>query len=397
MRRVYLYSHDAEGLGHFRRNLNIASSIVRELSDCSAMLLVGSPFPSLFRLPPNCDFVKVPALQKMGQDSYRSLTHDKLSDALRMRTRVLKAVISAHPPDVLIVDKHPAGLFGELLPSLRWLRRHSPKTRIFLGLRDVLDEPAQIQREWKREAVQSVIAKFYDRVWIYGDQKVFPAISEYGFTRAVAEKSRYCGYVIASPREFVLKSQGHPLIVAGVGGGSDGYPVLKAAIEAAAILRKTYARLNLKAYAGPLMPRADLRELRRAAAPHSAFVRIERFSEHFIRHLAAADAVISMGGYNSLFEAVALGRRVVCIPRETPRMEQVIRAITLEKRGVLSVVRQDVCNGETVAKAVRVALQEHQQAAALPTLDFNGYKRIIEDMRHVLKTGDVKEITHVPL
>ena len=47
-------------------------------------------------------------------------------------------------PTSCIVDKEPIGLRGELIPALDILRRRG--ARIVLGLRDVLDEPAQAAR-----------------------------------------------------------------------------------------------------------------------------------------------------------------------------------------------------------------------------------------------------------
>ena len=63
-------------------------------------------------------------------------------------------------PDVVIVDKEPVGLRGELKPSLDILRRRG--ARIVLGLRDVLDEPAAVLEEWSRNGALEALDTVYD-------------------------------------------------------------------------------------------------------------------------------------------------------------------------------------------------------------------------------------------
>src|SRR5256714_9878585 len=50
--------------------------------------------------------------------------------------------------------------------------------------------------------------------------------------------------------------------------------------------------------------------------------------------MAAADAVVSMGGYNSVCEALAVARPLGIVPRATHKGGQQIRAETLAARGL---------------------------------------------------------------
>src|SRR5204863_120623 len=69
-------------------------------------------------------------------------------------------------PDLFIVDKEPLGLRGEVGPTLELLRRRG--TPIVLGLRDVMDEPAQLGPEWSRKKAVPALKKYYDDIWVYG-------------------------------------------------------------------------------------------------------------------------------------------------------------------------------------------------------------------------------------
>lgn len=396
MNSIWLYSHDGEGLGHLRRNLNIATAATAEFRDLSAVLLTGSPFSSLFQMPRRSDSIKIPAVSKTGSGKYRPVAR-AFSDeqAAQLRARLLKDALRSAPPDVLVVDKHPAGLNGELLPALRWLRKNSPKTRIFLGLRDILDEGRAVRNEWSRESIVSVIRRFYHRIWIYGDPRVFDSLATYDWSPEVARKARYCGYVLAElPRKWRPVS-GAAQIVASVGGGSDGFEVLHAVIRSYEELSRTFPNLQARIFAGPMMPRASFRKLRQRAAALSGIV-IERFSKNFLLYASQARAVVSMAGYNSAAELVAMGCCPILVPRCAPRREQLVRAEAFEKLGLARLVPpQDIVEG-ALTKAIRLALNTDSAAgAASHVANFNGYAQILRDLRHTIRTGTVEKLLNV--
>ena len=63
---------------------------------------------------------------------------------------------------------------------------------------------------------------------------------------------------------------------------------------------------------------------------------------HFYRQMekifAAADVVVSMGGYNTLCEILGQGTTSLVIPRETPRQEQIIRARAFHRQNLVDYI-----------------------------------------------------------
>jgi predicted glycosyltransferase len=53
---------------------------------------------------------------------------------------------------------------------------------------------------------------------------------------------------------------------------------------------------------------------------------------------AAADIVVSMGGYNTLCEILGQGTISLVIPRETPRQEQIIRARAFHRQKLVDYI-----------------------------------------------------------
>src|SRR5262249_3918525 len=102
--------------------------------------------------------------------------------------------LEAFQPDLFIVDKVPRGALRELDPTLELLHANG-RTRCVLGLRDVLDEPAIVRREWAQLENEDAVSRYYHAVWGYGDPTVCDVAREYQFSPAVTEKVRYLGYL----------------------------------------------------------------------------------------------------------------------------------------------------------------------------------------------------------
>src|SRR5207247_9468140 len=81
---------------------------------------------------------------------------------------------------------------------------------------------------------------------------------------------------------------------------------------------------------GPFMP-AEQQAVLRARATTTC--RVMSQADNF-QLMAAADVVVSMGGYNSVCEVLAVARPLVIVPRATDKVERRIRAETLAAHGL---------------------------------------------------------------
>src|SRR5262249_49100186 len=147
--------------------------------------------------PSGIDFVKLPAVKKVGPDEYRS-RHLRISfnRVRRLREHLIKAVAKSFDPHILIVDNVPRGVEGEMLPTLEFLRTYRPATKIVLTLRDVLDDPAHIVPLWREWGVYDLLARSYDEIWVVGWRELFDPTRLYEFAPAIAAKTVFCGYVV---------------------------------------------------------------------------------------------------------------------------------------------------------------------------------------------------------
>ena len=172
-RRVVLYSHDTFGLGHLRRSRALASALTQSDTVQSAIILTGSPVAGRFTFPERVDHVRLPGVTKLPDGSYISQTLGlDIEEITSLRAGLIESAIEQYAPDLLIVDKEPTGFRGELLPTLKRLKADG-KTKIVLGLRDVLDEPKVLATEWARNGAIEATEEFYDDMWIYGVKSVY--------------------------------------------------------------------------------------------------------------------------------------------------------------------------------------------------------------------------------
>ncbi|WP_168211907.1 glycosyltransferase family protein [Ruania zhangjianzhongii] len=335
-RRVALYSHDTQGLGHIRRNISIASALIEANPDTDVLLLTGAPEATSLPLPANTEIVTLPTLHKDVSGSYRPKTFGlPLAAVLEVRGQIVAAALAAFQPDLFVVDKAVRGVHGELDTALRTLR--STHTKVVLGVRDVLDSPEVTVREWQAAGTTEAVRDYYDEVWVYGDPAVFDAAAAYAWPWPVRSKVSYTGYLADHRPDYVSRSEptapangdlaAQPYVLCLVGGGQDG-----------AALAEAFARSEFPAghrgvlITGPYMSARARRTLDQISQERPELT-VHGFSARTHEFIASASATVTMGGYNSVCELLAARCPALVVPRTVPRMEQAVRADALAQLG----------------------------------------------------------------
>jgi len=384
-RRVLFYSHDGTGLGHLRITLGVATAYASLRPQDSLLLMTGSLQAGTFALPENLDYVKLPAMPK--RDLYASLPPTagytgSHNSTIRFRTALALATVQAFDPHLVVVDHAPAGLFRELAPSIDWLRRRDPSPSLALLMRDITFGPEQTRSIWKNEGVYPLLDEAYARILIYGDRRVFDPIAVYEMSEVAASRTRFCGYLAPSPprrspaqvRDEVGAGTRH-LVTVSVGGGADGCSLLRAYLKG--LRSRPGPPIHSFVVTGPLIPEQDRHEIMEMAKALPN-VRLLDFDPDFAAAVHAADAVVCMGGYNSLAESVYFGKRPIVVPRVPGSEEQVLRAGGFAQLGLATVVEPDPVDASALWRAIDSELN-HTDAPE-PTLAFDGLDQIAREL-----------------
>ena len=340
-----MYSHDTYGLGHIRRTMAIAAHLLGPR--INIIILTGSPIAGRFSFPEQIDFVRIPGMIKKTNDEYLPLSvHLNPRHALDIRKNIITATAKTFQPQLVIVDKEPLGLKKEVLPTLQWLRRSRPNTKTILGLRDIMDDGETVKRDWREKGVYKILEELYSEIWIYGNQEFYDPVLEYSIPESVKPKMHFTGYI---PRKIpakdavknIKKEHGiaadEKLIVVTTGGGGDGFAVMDAYLS----MLESSNQLPFKSIliTGPFMPKQERKKVFKRS--RRLGVRTYHFYRQMEKIFAAADIVVSMGGYNTLCEILSQGTLSLVIPRDTPRKEQLIRAQTFQRQKLVDYIAWD--------------------------------------------------------
>jgi predicted glycosyltransferase len=394
--KILLVSNEVRGLGHVSIALKICARIQAEFRDVSMLLVTASPTAHDFSLPHGLDIIKIPGLQEEGFGAYRpSRLPLPFKEVKRLRQRVIREATLAYSPDLVLVDYRPAGVAGELLSTLRALKRR--RVTLVLLLRDVLDDPINLRTRWRADLAATALEK-YDEIWVYGCQNLYDPILQYGFPETVARKIRFCGYLDVEARpasgENIRRTLGaaaEPLILVTIGNGRVGFPLLDAYVRALTHLPDDLAVFSM-IIGGPELPleQYDLidQQCRSIALryPHRR-IHFVSFSARLLDYMAAADLVVSLGGYNTLTEILSLGKRAIVVPYVYPSKEQLIRASLMERFGLIRMLHPDQLSPEVLAESIVTSLQDQPPTRQrLQDLGFNfdGLQRIQDHVVRLL-------------
>src|SRR5260370_21918913 len=118
------------------------------------------------------DLVKIPSYLTdgdtggVGAKPILSLTKEEFQ---RIRENLIVTFVRDFQPDALVVDFHPEGKSGELIPTVI----NSPNTKKVLGLRGILGGLADTNREFFNSRLPAFIQDYFSDILVYMAKRVF--------------------------------------------------------------------------------------------------------------------------------------------------------------------------------------------------------------------------------
>lgn len=392
MKKILVYSHDTYGLGNLRRMSAISQALQQTIPNTSILLLSGSPMVHGFRLTDGMDYIKLPCLTRTQSDGYEAkFLRTELQATMRLRSDLILAAAKNFQPDVFLVDKKPFGVKNELQASLEYLHETRPNMKAALILRDILDAPEATLNVWQAHDYFAVIEKFYEQVLVLGAPEIFDPRKEYEFPANVAEKIKFCGYTrrangaktAAEIRSELQLAPEQKLVVATLGGGEDAFAIIATYLEGLAQLPRAN-NMHSVIVTGPEMKLTE-REQLNARAANLAHITMLEFTDDLMSYLGAADAVIAMGGYNTVCEILSLNKNAVIIPRVRPVQEQLIRAERMRALGLFDYIHPDELTPQNLMGKLFAQLDVTTRNAA-SILPLNAHTEISHNIQILLES-----------
>ncbi|MGR3621334.1 glycosyltransferase family protein [Pseudophaeobacter sp.] len=382
--RVMLYSHDTFGLGHLRRSRALAGAITAADPSASALILTGSPVAGRFAFPSRVDHMRLPGVIKRSDGSYASRTMGmSIEETTEMRAGLISSMAEQYDPDVLIVDKEPTGFRGELLPTLELLAQQG-RTKLVLGLRDVLDEPEVLAAEWDRKDAIAATEAFYHEIWVYGLRSIYDPTQGLDLSPAVQNRMHWTGYLRRDLGRLDTPPE-QPYVLITPGGGGDGAMMVDLVLSAYEQDPGLTPRALL--VYGPFLSGETREAFETRVAALQGRVTAVGFESRIETLFSAAQGVVCMGGYNTFCEVLSFDKPAVIVPRTTPRLEQWIRASRAEELGLVSMLdeRRDGWTPEAMIRAIRALDGQNPPSAAFPSGLLDGLDYVTKRVTSLLQ------------
>ncbi len=341
--KLLIYSHDTFGLGHLRRCRAIAHALLDHRRDLSVLILSGSPIIGSYGFRARADFIRIPGVVKLRSGGYTARGLDiSTEDAIAIREAIIHSTADTFKPDIFLVDKEPLGLRGEVKNTLELLKSRGART--VLGLRDVMDDPEMLAKEWERKTVLPALDELYDDIWVYGRPEIYNPLDGIGVSQTALDKITYTGYLRRSsnpaaaahdPDHTDIKG---PFILITPGGGGDGAALVEWTLRA--YEHDPGIPHEAVIVFGPFM-HVDLQSQFRQRVDRLDRVHALTFDSNLEHLMSIASGVVAMGGYNTFCEILSFDKPAIIVPRTTPRLEQYIRASRAEDLGLTMMLVDD--------------------------------------------------------
>lgn len=384
-KRVLIYSHDSFGLGHLRRCREIAHALVEADRNLSVLILSGSPIIGSFDFRARVDFVRIPGVIKLRNGEYTALKlHLDIDQTLALRASIIEHTAKVFDPDLLLVDKEPLGLRGEVEPTLEYL--NSQGTPCVLGLRDVMDEPTLLVPEWERKNAVPALERYYEEIWVYGLPQICEPLEGLELPGRIKQTMTYTGYLKRrlpkTESQLRLEKIREPYLLITIGGGGDGEQIIDWVLRAYECDPDIpYPALLVL---GPFMG-STLQTDFQQRAERLEKVEAITFDAHIESLMDRALGVVSMGGYNTFCEILSFDKRALMVPRTKPRMEQYLRAQRAQELGLVQILPDDgVRDPMSMATALRTLPQQNRPAERVVPGLLDGTQNVVKLTRQWL-------------
>jgi predicted glycosyltransferase len=267
-------------------------------------------------------------------------------------------------------------------------------TKTVLGLRDVMDSPENLEREWAARDTLARMQDYYDRIWVYGPERFWNPLVGLDVPESLAERVRHVGFLrrelpTAHPPDMHFLPDEYVLVTAG--GGGDGSALMEQVLAARESDHENDFPLVL--VLGPFM-KSENRERIRLRASTLGNITVIDFEARLELLLNHASGVIGMCGYNTFCEALSFDQKALFVPRTHPRQEQYIRANRARELGLCEMLTpEEAAVPQTMARALNHIIDMARPSAALLPDDLSGLDVICDDVEQLVSNKRVPAST----
>jgi predicted glycosyltransferase len=370
---IFLVFDGGRGVGHLRRLSQIAKTLQGKFA---CLIVTGHRAAANWFVPKECEYVHIPSwdslleskAQYWGRQPFISLDD---REAVKLRRGMLTGIVDSFKPDVMFVDHLPLGFHEELSTIVK----DTPCLK-YLVTRGFLNETEDIDNLILGGKAGQYLELYYHRILVAADRRVFDFATHYNISPALRNKTVHTGYVTESVRSDVVSAMREERglrrddvwVVVSAGGGQLGEPLIEMCLNE---LVGRYVDIVFDVVMGP---RSNLKWPESAKnVIDAANLRLHKETAHLRLLHAAADLVITTGGFTSILEILQGNAKILSFPyRKDERDEPYHHAVCLRKFVDIQVSTDLSCLPALFEDAIRSIGEQCRRPDERGKLDFNG-------------------------
>ena len=259
------------------------------------------------------------------------------------------------PCHAVVLEFYPFGrrrFKREIMGLLAAVRERCGAVPVFTSVREVL-VPRALENE--RRMVETV-KKHIHTVFVRGDPEVVRFDETFSLAHEIGDRLCYTGYI--SPPAPAARPVRKRQVLVSQGGGNVGGELLRAAIDAAALMPE----LGFVLATGSRTTPAEIETLRRST--RCGNVEIVPFLADFQQQLMASAVSISMGGDNTLLDVLSARTPALAYPYQG-NSEQGLRIARFAEKGLLHALQPDDLVAGRLKEKIELALRTPYPSRAI--------------------------------
>jgi predicted glycosyltransferase len=359
-KRIALYWHNGRSLGHTVRSATLGQALLDHIPDSIVVGITGAS-KGFELLPSAMDLIKIPSY--LTYDNAEGTRTTPVLSLVKeqfqlIRENLISTFVRDFEPHALIVDFHPQGKDGELIPAVI----NSPNTHKVLGLRGILVSKEETDRDFFNPRQVAFMQEHFSAVHIYIDEHIFRLEDYYTIPTSLSAMFQYTGYVTrptsssqGEARTLLQLEAEARIIVVSFGGGQGSEPIWQSIIHGLSKIQKQFDYAYLSA--GPYLETDAYERLQTQVSQHPTWT-WTRLLHPLPAWIKASDFFIGSGGYNSLAEVIAAGTNALIIPRQLNEREQELHATRLANLQVFRIANLEAILCEDVNSLLEMCMKE---------------------------------------
>jgi predicted glycosyltransferase/MoaA/NifB/PqqE/SkfB family radical SAM enzyme len=376
--KVLFFYHHFGGLGHGTRIAAICKAL-SQADGCEIVVInSGAPQPEL-NIQKYAWVVNLPAFEA-EHDLFAGLkANEGVVRTFQKRRLILEKVRAAFKPDVAVFEHFPfgRGALAKEISSFIGLLKNDGCT-VYSSVRDIIDQPVD-------EEALSGYLKLFDGILVHSDERM-GFVTSFRQSKELREKIFLTGRVMSQDKKDLKDPESfrkrfnvgkRKWVVISAGGGIDGEGLIDRSIRLKKLLDEKEESFFLIS-TGPNISDHKYKALKKRIRGCNDIV-MTRFDAGLVQYVNAADLSISMGGYNSINNALLTGTRTLIFPRKTDE-EQKKRVRYFNK--YVEGIDEDVPDAEVI-KCMRVHLQKPKVRSSIRMTGAQATARMILTACHM--------------